>query len=136
MFKTAANNMNAFKTPTCHKLADMFGNTVRFTATMGIRSTRSISELMGVSYTRLSQRKKSRGDKSGYLEAKRLDHHAQSSCLEMSGSNGQVHIYHNEMMPVLLKPHAASKRCRDIGKQFQKSFLLKDELLVRVQSRR
>ncbi|GFX03530.1 histone-lysine N-methyltransferase SETMAR-like [Trichonephila clavipes] len=53
MFEIAAIGMYARTTPTRHGLVDMFENTGRFTdrAAMDINSTKSISELMGVSST-------------------------------------------------------------------------------------
>ena len=65
-------------------------------AAMYIRDTRSISELKGVSYTRLfmaPKRKKSTGDESGDLTG----HHTQATCLEMFDPNVHMHTFHNEM---------------------------------------
>ncbi|GFW49742.1 hypothetical protein TNCV_358451 [Trichonephila clavipes] len=51
-------------------------------AAMDIRAIRSILELSGVSYAKLflASQRKIPGDKSGVWEAKRRDHHAQSTC--------------------------------------------------------
>ncbi|GFW33668.1 ATP-dependent DNA helicase [Trichonephila clavipes] len=65
-------------------------------------------------------------------EAKRRDIRAQSTCLEMSGPNGHVHSFHNEMVPHLF---AAPNMCGDIGKQFRQFLLQKDEIFVMVKSR-
>ncbi|GFT06215.1 hypothetical protein TNCV_800361 [Trichonephila clavipes] len=72
-------------------------------AMMDIRATRSISELTGVLCTKLimaPQRKEIPEEiNKGIWEAKQGDHHAQSTCLEMSGPNGQARIFHNGMEP-------------------------------------
>ncbi|GFX54443.1 hypothetical protein TNCV_2593771 [Trichonephila clavipes] len=59
-------------------MADLFENHWAVSTAMDICSTISISELT----TR---------------EAKRRDHHAQSTCLEIPGPNSHVHTFINEM---------------------------------------
>ena len=88
-----------------------------------IRVTRSISELTGLSCTRLFmvlQRKNSEEINEEFCAAKRRDNHTQFTWLELSGPKGHVHTFHNEMAPILLKPtYTELKRWGDIGKLFQ-----------------
>ena len=68
---------------------------------MNIRATKSISELMGVLYTRLfmsPQRKKSRGDKSVEIwVSKQRDNHAQSTCFDIPGPDIHEHTFYKRM---------------------------------------